>query len=157
VQELLYILFQRVMSLIIELEEKIENDNLKNPLYTLYNRQIIIKSKEGKIFFNLDEIANIRLQKKRNFSINILFLFFTLLVYSIASDYFDRNFISYILLIVITIALSVASLWLEHYTYVLFINTTGFNYIKLRLSKKDLPSALHLVALFKSGYLTKYN
>jgi hypothetical protein len=145
------------MSLVLELEEKIENDDLKTPLYTLDDHQIIIKSKEGKIVFNLDEIANIRLQKKRNLSINILFLFFTLLVYSIASDYFDRNFISYILLIVITIALSVASLWLEHYTYVLFINTTGFNYIKLRLSKKDLPSALHLVALFKSGYLTKYN
>jgi hypothetical protein len=141
----------------MRLEEKIENDDLKTPLYTLDDRQIIIKSEEGKIVFNLDEISNVRLQKKRNFSINILFLFFTLLVYSITSDYFHRNFISYILLIVITIALSVVSLWLEHYTYVLFINTNGFNYIKLRLSKKDLPSALHLIALFKSGYLTKYN
>jgi hypothetical protein len=145
------------MSFVLEREEKIENDDLKTSLYTLADHHITIKGKEGKIVFNLDEIANLRLQKKRNFSINILFLFFTLLVYSITSDYFHRNFISYILLIVITIALSIVSLWVEHYTYVLFINTKSFNYIKLRLSKKDLPSALHLVALFKSGYLTKYN
>ena len=134
-----------------------ENDNLKTPLFTLNGRHIIIKGIEGKKVFNLDEIENISLQKKRNFSINILFLFFTLLVYSITSDYFDINFIWYILLIVITTALSLVSLLLEHYTYVLFINTTGFNYIRLRLSKKDLPSALHLVALFKSGFLIKYN
>jgi hypothetical protein len=134
-----------------------ENDNLKTPLFTLNKRHITIKGIEGKKVFNLDEIENISLQKKRNLSINILFLFFTLLVYSITSDYFDINFICYILLIVITIALSVVSLLLEHYTYVLFINTSGFNYIRLRLSKKDLPSALHLVALFKSGFLIKYN
>ena len=134
-----------------------ENDNLKTPLFTLNGRHIIIKVIEGKKVFNLDEIENISLKKKRNFSINILFLFFTLLVYSITLDYFDINFICYILLIVITIALSLVSLLLEHYTYVLFINTTGFNYIRLRLSKKDLPSALHLVALFKSGFLIKYN
>ena len=134
-----------------------ENDNLKTQLFTLNERHIIIKGIEGKKVFNLDEIENISLQKKRNLSINILFLFFTLLVYSITLDYFDINFICYILLIVITIALSLVSLLLEHYTYVLFINTTGFNYIRLRLSKKDLPSALHLVALFKSGFLIKYN
>jgi Zn-dependent protease with chaperone function len=145
------------MSLVLDREEKIENDNLKTPLYTLYERHIIIQANEGKKVFNLDEIANIRLQKKRNLSVNIFILFFTLLVYSITSDYFDSNFICYILLLLFTVVFSIVSLWLEHYTYVLFFNTSDFNYIKLRLSKKDLPSALHLVSLFKSGYLIKYN
>jgi len=147
------------MSLVLALglEEKIKDDDLKTPLYTIDNRHITVIGKEGKKVINLNEISNVRLQKKRNFVINIFLFLFTLLVYSITSDYFDRNFIYHIILIVFTAVSSVVSLWVEHYTYVLYINTNRNDYVKLRMSKKDLPYALHLAALFKSGYLQKYN
>lgn len=146
------------MSLVLALglAEKIEDDDLKTPLYTIDNRHITVNSKEGKKVINLNEISNVRLQKKRNCTINIFLLLLTLLIYSIISDYFDRNFISVILIIVFTAVSSVVSLWVEHYTYVLYINTNRNVYVKLRMSKKDVPYALHLAALFKSGYLQKY-
>lgn len=147
------------MSLVVTvgLEQKIEDDDVKTPLYTIDNRHITVNGKEGKKVINLNEISNVRLQKKRNFTVNIFLLLFTLLVYSITSDYFDRNFIVHILLIVFTAVSSVVSLWVEYYEYVLYINTSRNDYVKLRMSKKDLPYALHLAALFKSGYLQKYN
>lgn len=145
------------MSLVLEQNEKIEDDILKTPLYTLYADHIVINCKEGEKVFNLSEISNIRLQKKRNFSVNIFILFFTLLIYSITFNYFDRNFIYYSVLVLFTAAVGVVSLRLKRYTYMLFFNTSGSNYIKLRMSKKELPFALHLVTLFKSGYLHKNN
>jgi len=145
------------MSLILEREEKIEDDNLKTPLYTLYARHIVINCKDGNKVFNLSEISNIRLQKKRNFSINIFILLFTLVIFAITFNYFERDLIYYISIIVFSAASVAVSLWLKHYTYMLFFNTSRSNYIKLRMSKKELPFALHLVTLFKSGYLHKNN
>lgn len=145
------------MSLVLESEEKIGDDVLKTSLFTLYDSHIVIKHKDEKKVFNLNEITNVRFQKKRNFSKNIFFLFFTLLVYSFASDYFDRSFVCNILLFVITIASSVVSLSIEHYSYVLYINMSHFGYRKLRLSKKDEPYALYFVSVFKCDYLKKYN
>ena len=69
------------MSLVLEQNEKIEDDILKTPLYTLYADHIVINCKDGNKVFNLNEISNIRLQKKRNFSVNIFILFFTLFIY----------------------------------------------------------------------------
>lgn len=145
------------MSLVIEQSEKIEDDILKTSLYTLYADHIVINCKEGEKVFNLNEISDIRLQKKRNFSINIFILFFTLLIYSITFNYFDRNFIYYSVIVLFTVALGVISLRLKRYNYMLFFNTSGANYIKLRMTKNDLPYSLHLVSLFKSGYLHKNN
>jgi magnesium-transporting ATPase (P-type) len=144
------------MSLVLESEEKIGDDVLKTPLFTLYDSHIVIRHKDEKKVFNLNEITNVRLQKKRNFSKNIFFLFFTLLVYSFASDYFDRSFVWNILLFVITIASSVVSLSIEHYSYVLYINMTHFGYRKLIMAKKDVANATYIVSLFKNGYLKKY-
>jgi hypothetical protein len=143
------------MSLVLESENKIDDDVLITPLFSLYDCNIIIKHKEGEKIFNLNEITNVRFQKKRNFSINIFFLFFTILFYSFTSDYFHRNFIFHILLYVITIASSLVSLSVEHYTYMLYINFNHLDYRKLSLSKKDVYSAMHLVSLFKRGYLKK--
>jgi hypothetical protein len=144
------------MSLVLENEEKIGGDVLKTPLFTLYDSHIVIKHKDEKKIFNLNEITNVRLQKKRNFSKNIFFLFFTLLVYSFTSDYFDISFVCNILLFVITMVLSVVSLSIENYTYELYINMKHLTFRKLRLSRKDAPYALYFVSVFKSGYLKKY-
>lgn len=144
------------MSLVLENEEKIGGDVLKTPLFTLYDSHIVIKHKEEKKIFNLNEITNVRLQKKRNFSKNILFLFFTLLVYSFTSDYCDRSFVCNIFLFIITIASIVVSLSIEFYNYVLYINMSHLAFRKLKLSKKEVPCALYFVSAFKSGYLTKY-
>lgn len=143
------------MNLVLEREQKIENDDLKTPLYRVFDCQIIIKSKEGKKVFNLDEITNIRLQAKRNFSINIPVLF-SFLAYVFTADYFDINFIFYIILTVFIIILTGISMFLEDYIYVLFVNTSGNNYVKLRMSEKDVTYAFNLVVLFESGYLNKY-
>ena len=143
------------MSLVLESAEKIGDDVLKTPLFTLYDCHIVIKNKHEKKVFNLSEITNVRLRKKRNFFKNIFFLLFTLFVYSFISDYCDRNFVCNILLFVVTIALSLVSLSIENYTYVLYINMNHLAFRKLRLSKKEVPYALYFVSVFKSGYLRR--
>ena len=65
---------------------------LKTPLFTLYDSHLVIKNKDEMKIFHLDDISNVRFSKKRNFTINVVLLFVTLLIYCFVSDYLDKNF-----------------------------------------------------------------
>lgn len=125
------------MSSFLESEKDIKIEILKKPLFSLYNDRVIIKSKEGEEVLHLNQITDLRLKKERNLSINIIFLFFTVLLYAITSDYYNRNFIFYFGSYVLTIAATIVSLSAEHYTYGLYIRTRNLGFKKLSLSKKD--------------------
>ena len=105
----------------------------------------------------MNEISNVRYSKKRNFLINFVLLFCILAIYCVASDYLNTNSLNNILLLVITIVFSLVSLLVGRYNHMLFITNKRSNHKKLSLSTKDVPHALQLIALFKSGYLMKCN
>jgi hypothetical protein len=114
------------MSLLLESEKKIEVDVLQKQSFSIDDSRVVIKFKEGEEVFNLNEVTKVRLQKERNVSINIVFLFFTLLLYSIASDYYDYiagNFRYHFLSYAFTVVGIIVSLPLEFYTYELYVHT----------------------------------
>jgi hypothetical protein len=139
------------MSLVLKLEseEKIEDDVLKTPLFTLYDSKIVIKNNKEKIVFDLNEISNVRYSKKRNFLINFVLLFCILAIYCFVSDYLNTIFPNNILLLAIALISSIFSLSIKNHTYILFINMNHFCYRKLRLSKKDEPYVKYFISIFK--------
>ncbi len=128
-----------------------EDKVLKVPLFTFCDKHLVIKHKEEIIIFNMNEITNVRFSKKRNFSINILFLLFTLLIYSFVSDYFGKFFIYNVFSFLIAIISSVISLSIKKYTYVLFININHLGFKKLRLSKNHESYAKYFVSVFRNN------
>lgn len=146
------------MALVFESGKNIQDIVTKTPLFMLYDSHIVINHKDEKKVFDLDEITNVRFQKKRNFSINIFLFFFTIFIYSFLTDYFELNFAWSFLLFIITVALIFVFFSIENYTYILFINMTHFGFRKLILSRKDELYAEHFVSLFKKIILIKkYN
>lgn len=140
------------MSLMLESEKKIKVDNLKTPLFSLDDNRVVFVGIKGEECFALNEITDVRFIKERNLSANIIFLFFTVLLYFIISDYYYSNFIYYAVSYVFTIAASVFSLSVEYYTYGLYIQTRNLGFKKLNLSKKDESNAMHFVSLIKCDY-----
>lgn len=145
------------MSLIFQSVKNIESGVPKTPLYTLYDDQLLIKQNKEKTSFDLNEISNVRYSKKRNFLINFVLLFCILAIYCVVSDYLNANSLNNILLLVITIVFCLVSLSVGRYNHMLFITNRRSDHKKLSLAKKDVPHALQLIALFKSGYLIKCN
>ncbi|WP_144070866.1 hypothetical protein [Flavobacterium franklandianum] len=136
-------------------ENKAQNTKygmLKTSLFSLYENHFVMNHKEGEKVFSLNEISNVRFLKKRNFSINIFLCLLTILIYSFLTDYFEINSLWNIFLFIITIALSIISLSIENYNYVLYINMRQLGFKKLRLSKKDEPYAVYYVSFFKNDY-----
>lgn len=143
------------MALVFESGKNIQDMVTKTPLFMLYDSHIVINHKDEKKVFDLDEITNVRFQKKRNFSINIFLFFFTIFIYSFLTDYFELNFTWSFLLFIITVALIFVFFSIENYTYILFINMTHFGFRKLILSRKDELYAEHFVSVFKKIILNK--
>lgn len=143
------------MALVFESGKNIQDIVTKTPLFMLYDSHIVINHKDEKKVFDLDEITNVRFQKKRNFSINIFLFFFTIFIYSFLTDYFELNFAWSFLLFIITVALIFVFFSIENYTYILFINMTHFGFRKLILSRKDELYAEHFVSVFKKIILNK--
>lgn len=143
------------MALVFESGKNIQVTVTKTPLFMLYDSHIVINHKDEKKVFELDEITNVRFHKKRNFSINIFLFFFTILIYSFLSDYFELNFIWSFLLFTITIALIFVFFSIENYTYILFINMTHFGFRKLILSRKDELYAEYFVSVLKKIIIKK--
>jgi hypothetical protein len=93
-------------------------------------------------------------------SINIILFFFTLLMYSLTSDYFDYfdlDFTYYFLSYAITIGLTIVSLSIEFYTYKLYVHTKNLGFKKIKLSKKNESQAIYLASLFKTDYFKQSN
>ena len=128
---------------------------MKNSFFKLYESHVVIKIKEEIKIFRIEEISNVRFSKKRNFTINIVLLFVTLLVYSFLSDYLHKNFLYNILLLVIAILSSVISLSIKDHKYTLFININHFGFRELKISKKESHYAEHFVSIFKTKYVEK--
>lgn len=130
---------------------------LKTPLFTLYDSHLVIKNKDEMKIFHLDDISNVRFSKKRNFTINVVLLFVTLLIYCFVSDYLDKNFLYKLLVFVIALVTSIISLSIRNHTYILFINLNHFGFKELKLSKKESSYAEHFVSIFKTQYVKKKN
>ena len=148
------------MSLFLETELKIEVDVLKKPLFSMNQHPVLIKFKNGEEVFHLNEITYVRFQKQRNLYINIILFFFTLLMYSVTSDYFDYfdvNFTYHFLSYAFTIISTIVSISIEFYNYELYVQTKNLGFKKLKLSKKDESQAMYLASLFKSDYFKKCN
>lgn len=159
-QDSMYIFFIIVVSLFLKSKKEIKVDVQIKPLFSLDDNHVVIKFKEGEEVFNLKEITNVRFQKERNLIINIIFLFFTLLTYSIISDYFDYfngNFTYHFLSYAITIVTIIVSLSVEFYTYELYVHTKNLMLLKLKLSKKDESNAIYFASLFKSDAFKQCN
>lgn len=132
------------------------NDGLfKNPFFKLYESHLVIRCKKEVKIFRLDEISNVRFSKKRNFTINIVLLFTTLLAYCFFSDYLDENFMYSILLLMTALVSSVVSLSIRFHTYVLFVNMNHFGFKKLKISRKESLYAEDFVSVFKTKYVEK--
>ncbi len=148
------------MNLLVEGENKIEVDVLQKPFFGIDDHRVVIKFKKGEEVFNLNEVTKVRLQKERNVSINSILLFFTLLFYSITSDYyyyFDGHFTDHFSSYVITIVCIIVSLSLEFYTYELYVHTKNQGFKKLTLSTKDESQAMYFASLFKSDSFKQCN
>jgi hypothetical protein len=143
------------MSLICKSEEILEIEVQETPLYTLDSSYLTFEIDQEKIVFNVSTISNLRCLKKRDFSANIALLFCIIAAYCFVTDYFTITFPNNLLLVLTTIVSSVVLISIRRYTYVLFVNTKDLRYRKLKIHKKDIFFALHLVGLFKSGYLQK--
>lgn len=135
----------------------LDDSLLKNPFFKLYESHLVIKIKEEIKVFRIDEISNVRFSKKRNFTINIVLLFVTILIYSYLSDFIHKNFFYNILLFVTAIISSFLSLSVRDHKYVLFINMNRFGFRELKISKKESPHAEHFVSIFKTQYVKKKN
>lgn len=122
---------------------------LKNSFFKLYDSHFVIKCKAEIKIFRIDEISNVRFSKKRNYTINIVLLFTTLLIYCFVSDDLDKNFLYHIPILVLALVSSIISLSIRNHTYVLFINMNHFGFKKLKLSKKESSYAEHFVSIFK--------
>ncbi len=129
---------------------------LKTPLFTLYDSHLVIKNKDEMKIFRLDDISNVRFSKKRNFTINIVLLFITLLIYCFVSDYLDKNFLYKFLLLLIALVISIISFSIRNHTYILFINLNHFGFKELKLSKKESSYAEHFVSIFKSKMVKEH-
>jgi hypothetical protein len=143
------------MSLIFEIAENLEIAGQETALYTLDSSQIIFKIDHEKIVFDVNTISNLRCLKKRDFSANIALLFCIIAAYCFVKDYFTISVPNNLLLVLTTIVSAVVLISIKRYTYVLYVNTNDLHYRKLKIHKKDIYYALHLVGLFKSGYLQK--
>lgn len=125
---------------------------LKNPFFKLYDLHFVMKCNDEMKIFRVDEISNVRFSKKRNFTINIVLLYSTLLTYSFISDNLDKNSLHPFVLFVVFTILSVISISIKDYTYLLFINRSHFGFRKFKLSKEQSPYAEHFVSIFKIKY-----
>lgn len=135
-------------------EVNVEDGVIKTPLFTLYDEHIVINHKQVMRVFNWNEITNVRFSKKRDLSINILFLFLTVFFYFF-SDYCNLNVLCKFLLFVIAVVLSAISLAIRKHTYKLVIDVNHFVFDELRLAKKDEPYAKFIVSLFSNNYNKK--
>lgn len=133
----------------------LDDDLSRNPFFKLYESHLVIKNKEEMKIFRLDEISNVRFSKKRNFTINIVLLFITLLAYCFFSDYLDKNFTYSIVLLMTALVSSVVSLSIRFHTYVLFVNMNHFGFKKLKMSRKESLYAEDFVSVFKTKYVEK--
>jgi hypothetical protein len=148
------------MSLLLESEKKIDVNVLQKQSFSIDDHRVVIKFKEGEEVFNLNEVTKVRLQKERNVSINSILLLFTLLMYSITSDYYDffeGHFTYHFLSYAFTIVGIIVSVSVEFYTYELYIHTKNRGFKKLRLSKKDESQAMYFASLFKSDSFKQCN
>lgn len=131
---------------------KLVDGLLINPFFQLYDLHFVIKYKDEMKIFRVDEISNVRFSKKRNFSINIILLFTILLTYSFVSDNLDKNILHQSFVFVVCTILSIISISIKVYTYVLFINRSNFGFRKFKLSKEQSPYAEYFVSIFKIKY-----
>lgn len=143
------------MSTVFSGSGTLDDGLMKNSFFKLYESHIVIRIKEEIKIFRIDEISNVRFSKKRNFTINIVLLLVTLLIYSFLSDYLHKNFLYNILLLVIAIISSVISLSIKNHKYTLFININHFGFREIKISKKESHYAEHFVSIFKTKYVEK--
>ncbi len=128
-------------------------DNLpENPYFKLCDSHLEIRLKGENVIFRVESVSNVRCLKKRNFTINFLLLFSTLLAYSLLADYLDKSIYNIFFMFVIFTILSVISLSIKNYTKVLVIDMGAFHSREFKMSKKQSAHAKKFVSTFKSKY-----
>jgi hypothetical protein len=125
---------------------------LENPYFKLYDSYFTIRYKGENVIFRVDSVSNVRCLKKRNFTINFVLLFSTLLSYSLLADYLHKNIYNIFFMFVIFTILSVISLSIKNYTNVLLIDMGPLHFKEFTLSKKQNTYAKQFVSTFKSKY-----
>ncbi len=135
----------------------VENGLLKTNFFTIYESHLVLNFKEEKKVFNLDEISNLRYIKKRDHSINILFLILALLIYYFTLFFLKSNLLLSILSQTIGSVFIIIALFVKIHNYSLLINIGHFGFKMLKVSKKDSFSAENLAWIFKINYLEKNN
>ena len=128
-------------------------DNLpKNPYFKLCDSHLEIRHKGENVIFRVDSVSNVRCLKKRNFTINFLLLFCTLLSYSLLADFLDKSIYNIFFMFVIFTVLSIISLSIKNFTNVLWIEMGVFHFREFKISKKQSAHAKQFVSTFKRKY-----
>lgn len=134
---------------------KIEKVLEENPLVIRLESKVIIKNNNEKIEFDLSQISNIRIIKKRNLIINITLFSIAVVFYLNIMELKNvGSLLMYLSLLVFSFLLVIAY-WFKSYTYTLLINKGLFGFKEISLSKNNIQYAENFMSKFKINSLTK--
>ena len=129
----------------------------ENYFFILSESKIIFKNDNQRLSLHLDQISNIRLIKKRDFTVNIIVAVFSSFFYIIVLHPVNFNTIfQYLIAALLGIFVIVGSLT-KNYSYKLLINKNNYDYNEIVVSKKNLYFAKIFLNKFPASSLTKNN
>jgi hypothetical protein len=144
------------MNLCIFFTDKFKKNHNVKLFFTIVDSNLTIDSEGQKTDFNLNQISNVRIIKKRNLTPNFLILIGVFISYFsfLSSQNIDDRLKNFTLMLIVLGVL--VSFLFKHYSYKLLINKKNYCFNEFKISKQNLNIAQSFVSMFKNNNTTLY-
>ncbi|WP_426092422.1 hypothetical protein [Flavobacterium sp. DSR3-2] len=136
-------------------ENRVEKIFEENPLLQILKHKIIIKKNEESLQFNLNQIRNLRVLKKRNLIPNFTVLTLSGILLIVTLKTKNHQIASEYIRILLVFILFIFSYILKSYKYSLLLNTNSFGFYEITLSKKNIKYAKKFLNDFKQNKIAQ--
>ncbi|MDI1303293.1 MAG: hypothetical protein PSX42_00305 [bacterium] len=132
---------------------KIEKVLEENSLFVISESKVTFKNCDAVI--NLNQISNSRLIKKRDVSLNIILLLFSVLLCFKVLPSLNFNAIFQSLIVALILISVILAIYIKSYSYKLLINKKNYSFNEIIVSKKDLYFAGRFISKFTAATILK--